>query len=191
VAAEGFHYFRPGGNGELNGDQPADLSPRHRRRHPLYVLSYAVDYVAFGSLLPPFRFLAALCRFCDKGPVRRRALWTWEFLAKGPLYGCRMCGDCTLYACAFLCAEAGCPKRMNNGPCGGSRDGWCEVHPGKKTCFWVSAYGRLKGLAERPDFPTPPIPAKDRGLQGTCSWINFCLGRDHRRAWVRRRLAGR
>ena len=190
VEAAGFHYFRPGGGGEFNGDQPADLSPRRRHRHPLYLLSHAVDYVAFGSLLPPFRFLAALCRFCDKGPVRRRALWIWEYLAKGPLYGCRMCGDCTLYACAFLCPEANCPKRMNNGPCGGSRNGWCEVHPGK-TCFWVTAYDRLKGLAERPGFPTPPIPAKDRGLQGTCSWINFCLGRDHRREWVRRRLAGR
>jgi methylenetetrahydrofolate reductase (NADPH) len=188
VEAAGFHYFRPGGHGELNGDQPADLAPRRRRRHPLYVLSHAIDYVAFGSLLPPFRFLAALCRFCDKGPVRRRALWTAEYLAKGPLYGCRMCGDCTLYACAFLCAEAGCPKRMNNGPCGGSRDGWCEVYPGEKTCLWNEVYGRLKGLAEHPDFPAPPIPAKDRGLQGTCSWLNFCLGRDHRREWVRQRL---
>ena len=191
VDAEGFRYFRPGGGAELNGDRPADLAPRHRRRHPLYVLSHAIDYVAFGSLLAPFRFLAALCRLCDRGPVRRRALWIAEYLAKGPLYGCRMCGDCTLYACAFLCPEAGCPKRMNNGPCGGSRDGWCEVYPGEKRCFWGLAYGRLKGLAARPDFPTPPIPAKDRGLQGTCSWINFCLGRDHRREWVRRRLAGR
>jgi methylenetetrahydrofolate reductase (NADPH) len=77
---------------------------------------------------------------------------------------------------------------MTNGPCGGSHDGWCEVHPGKKTCFWVQVYGRLKGLAERPGFPAPPVPAKDRGLEGTCSWINFCLGRDHRGAWVRRRL---
>jgi len=191
VAAEGFHFFRPGSAEALNDDRPADVAPRLRRRHPLYVLSHAIDYVAFGSLLPPFRFLAALCRFCDRGSARRRALWIAEYLAKGPLYGCRMCGDCTLYACAFLCPESGCPKRMSNGPCGGSRDGWCEVHPGDRTCFWVVAYGRLKGLAERPDFPTPPIPAKDRGLQGTCSWINFCLGRDHRRDWVRDRLAGR
>jgi len=188
VVADGFNYFRPGRDGALNADQPAEVAPRHRRRHPLYLLSHAVDFVAFGSLLPPFRFLAALCRFCDKGPVRRRALWIAEYLAKAAPYGCRMCGDCTLYACAFLCPEAGCPKRMNNGPCGGGREGWCEVHPGKKTCFWVVAYGRLKGLAERPDFPTSPIPAKDRELQGSCSWINFCLGRDHRRDWVRRRL---
>lgn len=152
------------------------------------MLSHAIDYVAFGSLLPPFRFLAALCRFCDKGPVRRRALWIAEYLAKAPLYSCRMCGDCTLYACAFLCAEADCPKRMNNGPCGGSRDGWCEVYPGEKRCFWDLVYGRLKGLAELPGFSSPPIPAKDRGLQGSCSWINFCLGRDHRSEWVRRRL---
>lgn len=193
VAAGGFHYFGPGRVNELNGDQPAAVAPRRRHRHPRYVLSHAIDFVAFGSLLPPFRFLAALCRLCDKGPVRRRALWIAEYFAKAPLYRCRMCGDCTLYACAFLCAEAGCPKRMNNGPCGGGRDGWCEVYPGKKRCFWDLVYGRLKGLAELPDFPCPPIPAKDRALQGTCSWINFCLGRDHRREWVRRRLglAGR
>ena len=92
-----------------------------------------------------------------------------------------MCGDCTLYACGFLCLEAECPKRMLNGPCGGSVNGDCEVHPGEKTCAWVTVYERLKGTTERPGLVSKPIPARDLRLDGTCSWINFCLGRDHRK----------
>jgi hypothetical protein len=41
-------------------------------------------------------------------------------------------------------------------------------------------YDCLKWKAARPTFTAPPIPPKDHSLDGTCSWINFCLGRDHR-----------
>ena len=174
-----FYYFRPGAGAGLNSDTPAEVSPR-RRRHPAYVLSYLVDYFAFGSWGPAFSLLVRVCRFCDRHPFWGKALWALEYLAKAPLYRCRMCGDCTLYACGFLCCESACPKRMVNGPCGGSAGGYCEVGPGKKRCIWVTAYERLKGTAERPSYTAPPIPPRDRALDGTCSWINFCLGRDHR-----------
>ncbi|MCI5220709.1 MAG: hypothetical protein D3914_16335, partial [Candidatus Electrothrix sp. LOE2] len=29
----------------------------------------------------------------------------------------------------FLCPQWHCPKRLTNGPCGGSNEGRCEVHP--------------------------------------------------------------
>jgi methylenetetrahydrofolate reductase (NADPH) len=155
------------------------VAPDRRWRHPLYVFSHLVDSLAFDTRAPLFRPLVRVCRFCDTRPFWKRLLWLAEYASKRPLYGCRMCGDCTLYACGFLCVESGCPKRMVNGPCGGSRDGRCEV-AGAGTCLWVTAYRRLKDTPAGPGFPSPPIPAKDRSLQGTSSWLNFCLGRDHR-----------
>jgi len=167
----------------LATDEPSAVAPR-RRHHPMYLFSYFVDYVAFGSWEPFFRVLTAVCRFCDPRPFWRRALWWVEYVSKAPIYRCRMCGDCTLYACGFLCTESACPKRMVNGPCGGSRDGRCEVE-GAGRCVWVTVYERLKANEERPGFPAPPVPPKDRSLEGTCSWINFCLGRDHRKGRVK------
>jgi methylenetetrahydrofolate reductase (NADPH) len=174
-----FSYFRGSQATGLNEDDPAEL-PSRARPHPLYVFSYFVDYVAFGPVQPVFRLLTRVCRFCDTRPFWKRALWWLEYASKVPLYRCRMCGDCTLYACGFFCSEARCPKRMVNGPCGGSRDGRCEV-PAAGTCMWVKAYDCLKTRASRPSFTAPPVPPKDRRLEGTSSWINFCLGRDHRR----------
>lgn len=175
-----FYYFRRGTGKGLNEDTPGEVEPK-KGKHPLYVISEIVDHVAFGSRNSVFRLLYRISSFCDGRRFWSRALWLMEYISKRPMYGCRMCGDCTLYACAFLCYEAGCPKRMLNGPCGGSLDGFCEVYPGKKRCFWDRVYDRLKGTAERPSFVSPPIPPKDRRLDGTCSWISFCLGRDHRK----------
>jgi methylenetetrahydrofolate reductase (NADPH) len=174
-----FYYFTPGEDG-LNEDVPAPVAPR-TLPHPMYLFSHFVDYVAFGSWEPLFRVLTRICAFCDTRPFWRRLLWLVEYLGKRPPYGCRMCGDCTLYACGFLCCEAGCPKRMLNGPCGGSLNGGCEVEPGGRRCVWVTIYERLKGTADRPGFVGLPIPARNRDLDGTSSWINFCLGRDHRK----------
>ncbi|MBE9519991.1 MAG: methylenetetrahydrofolate reductase C-terminal domain-containing protein, partial [Proteobacteria bacterium] len=78
------------------------------------------------------------------------------------------------------CYQSGCPKKTLNGPCGGSRDGYCEVIPGK-TCFWVKVYNNMKGVRQHVTFVAPPIPARDRILDRTSSWINFFMGRDHRR----------
>jgi hypothetical protein len=50
----------------------------------------------------------------------------------------------------------------------------------------VKLYRRLKAAADRPSFPAAPIPPKDRRLAGGCSWINFCLERDHRGRGARR-----
>jgi len=174
----GFYYFRAAAGGR-NEDTRAALTPR-RRRHPTYLLSWAVDYLAFGSWPPFFRVLVRVCRFCDPRPFWRRLLWLVELGAKYPLYRCRMCGDCTLYACGFLCTESGCPKRAVNGPCGGSDAGWCEVARPRRRCHWVDVYDRLKGTTGAPGYVAPAIPPQDRSLAGTCSWISFCLGRDHR-----------
>ena len=55
---------------------------------------------------------------------------------------CRGCGDCLLASTAGICPIALCAKRLLNGPCGGSRGGYCEV--GSETpCAWARIYDRL------------------------------------------------
>ena len=63
-----------------------------------------------------------------------------ELLYKGPLWGCRQCGNCLLQETAFIC-PMGCPKGLRNGPCGGSNPERCYVdktHP----CIWYKIYER-------------------------------------------------
>lgn len=56
---------------------------------------------------------------------------------------CRGCGDCLLASTAGICPIALCAKRLLNGPCGGSRGGYCEV--GSETpCAWARIYDRLE-----------------------------------------------
>ena len=56
---------------------------------------------------------------------------------------CRGCGDCLLACTAGICPIALCAKRLLNGPCGGSRGGYCEV--GSETpCAWARIYARLE-----------------------------------------------
>ena len=59
-------------------------------------------------------------------PVGRRTLAAVERVIKGPLFGCRMCGNCLLQETAFICPME-CPKGARNGPCGGSTPEHCYV----------------------------------------------------------------
>lgn len=56
---------------------------------------------------------------------------------------CRACGDCILSLTAGVCPLTKCPKGLLNGPCGGNKDGMCEVSP-DLPCAWVKIYERLK-----------------------------------------------
>ena len=111
-----------------------------------------------------------------------RTLYTFcEQLIKTLLFRCRMCGDCTLAESSYHCPQSGCPKRMINGPCGGSLHGFCEVYPQERLCFWVKVYhsnplSQVRDLAH-----CPPLPPKDWSLQGTSSWLNYFGGRDHKK----------
>jgi methylenetetrahydrofolate reductase (NADPH) len=99
---------------------------------------------------------------------------------KKPLLSCQSCGDCAIQHTAFLCPESGCPKHTRNGACGGSRDGWCEVHPDRK-CVWVRAYNRLKHCGMAHTLGRDFVPPRMWELNKTSSWINFHLGKDHQK----------
>lgn len=60
---------------------------------------------------------------------------------------CRMCGDCVLGTTGGICPITKCAKSLVNGPCGGQKNGKCEVCP-DNDCAWILIYNRLKDLGQ-------------------------------------------
>jgi methylenetetrahydrofolate reductase (NADPH) len=111
-----------------------------------------------------------------QGPAPLRWL---EHLSKAALFRCRDCGDCSLPEIAYLCPESQCAKNQRNGPCGGTRDGRCEVD-GFGDCIWLRAYERLAGDHAADTLLAHAPVVQNQALRGTSSWANTWLGRDHR-----------
>jgi 5,10-methylenetetrahydrofolate reductase len=98
----------------------------------------------------------------------RRVLARIELMVKGPLFGCRMCGNCLLQETAFICPME-CPKGMRNGPCGGiTPEKNCYVDETRK-CVWYCIYKRSlrKGREEMLLDVLPPL---DWEKVGTETW---------------------
>ena len=157
------------------------------QNHPrLLEVAYARTY----AMLRPFG------HWLRRGGAVERLFVAGEKLTKGPVFDCRMCGQCILHNTGMTCPMT-CPKTMRNGPCGGVRpDGRCEIKP-EMVCVWVMAWERsqrmptfgneisacsrrsITGLREaQPGSMTPPETrrgcrrggADDRALApGTCS----------------------
>jgi methylenetetrahydrofolate reductase (NADPH) len=126
---------------------------------------------------PVFQKLAAVLEKSNKGWLVKLI---FEDPLKKPLLSCQSCGDCAIQHLAFLCPESGCPKHTRNGACGGSRDGFCEVHP-EKRCVWVRAYTRLKHCGMADTLGQDFVPPRMWELNKTSSWVNFHLGKDHQK----------
>lgn len=60
---------------------------------------------------------------------------------------CRGCGDCVLGIFGGVCPLTRCSKKLLNGPCGGSQNGRCEIHP-ETDCAWQLIIGRLERLGQ-------------------------------------------
>jgi len=58
---------------------------------------------------------------------------------------CLGCGDCMLAQFGGVCPITRCSKKLLNGPCGGSREGKCEIHP-DVDCAWMHIIERLNKL---------------------------------------------
>lgn len=56
---------------------------------------------------------------------------------------CTQCGDCILGETGGICPVTSCHKGLLNGPCGGTRNGKCEIDS-QKDCAWTLIYERLK-----------------------------------------------
>jgi methylenetetrahydrofolate reductase (NADPH) len=117
-------------------------------------------------ITPSRRWQPAFYPFRKEKPGRR-LLARLERIVKGPLYGCRMCGNCLLQETAFICPME-CPKGLRNGPCGGSTSRFCYVDETRK-CIWYAIFeksfkmGREEKLME-------VLPPLDWDKTGTETW---------------------
>jgi methylenetetrahydrofolate reductase (NADPH) len=102
-----------------------------------------------------------------KEPFNRRALATIEITVKGPLFGCRMCGNCLLQETAFICPME-CPKGLRNGPCGGSTPEKCYVDE-TRPCIWYKIYERSFKMG-REEMLLEVLPPLDWEKTGTETW---------------------
>jgi len=71
---------------------------------------------------------------------------------------CRSCGSCVLDETGGICPVVRCAKGLLNGPCGGTKDGKCEIDP-EKDCAWTLIYNRLEkqGRLDLFDQYRPPM----------------------------------
>ncbi len=84
------------------------------------------------------------------GVLEKQGLFTEE---------CLGCGNCELATFGGVCPITRCSKKLLNGPCGGSRDGKCEVSS-DTDCAWQLIIDRLKTLGQMDNLRTY-IPPKN------------------------------
>ena len=186
--ADEFHYFE---RDEATGLSSPEINREYveskteagrrklRRRVSLgYKLNRRVHDAVFEPAAPLFGAGRSLFGAVDRGPRPiQTVVHGLEHATKAVLFGCKDCGDCSLPDIAYLCPESQCVKNQRNGPCGGTRQGLCEI--GEKECIWALAYDRLKAYGGEEAMLDGPAILKDGALRGTSAWTNTFLGRDH------------
>jgi len=174
----GFFLFEKDPTTGLNS--PAVRKENYRPQYffPTYEFAKLVHNLAFVERGALYGAAKSFCLALDRTACSSY-LANFEHLAKFLAFGCQNCGDCTLAELAFLCPQSGCAKYMLNGPCGGSRDGWCEVYPGKKRCLYVKVHERAKkdGIVEK--WREGYVPPRNWALNNTSSWVNFYRKKNH------------
>ena len=106
-------------------------------------------------------------RSFKREPFSGRLLAGVERLVKGPLFGCRMCGNCMLQETAFICSME-CPKGVRNGPCGGSTPERCYVDE-TRPCMWYKIYERAFKMG-REEMLLEVLPPLDWDKVGGETW---------------------
>src|SRR5210317_2209181 len=119
------------------------------------------------SKLKPARRWQPAWRPFKREALGDRALARMERMVKGPIYGCRMCGNCLLQETAFICPME-CPKGLRNGPCGGSTSEKCYVDP-TRPCIWYKIYDRAHNMG-REELLLEVLPPLDWDKVGTETW---------------------
>ncbi|HTP00093.1 MAG TPA: methylenetetrahydrofolate reductase C-terminal domain-containing protein [Anaerolineales bacterium] len=114
-----------------------------------------------------------------------RALESLELVVKGPLWGCRMCGNCMLQETAFICPME-CPKGIRNGPCGGSTQAHCYVDE-TRPCIWYQIYDRAFKMG-RQEMLLEVLPPLDWDKVGGETWGDVV--RQVRKVGTRQILSG-
>ncbi|MBE2220392.1 MAG: methylenetetrahydrofolate reductase C-terminal domain-containing protein [Anaerolineae bacterium] len=115
---------------------------------------------------PGRRWQPAYLPFKKETPGNRTLAFV-ERITKGPLFGCRMCGNCLLQETAFICPME-CPKGARNGPCGGSTEAFCYVDP-TRPCIWYAIYDRAFRMG-REEMLLEVLPPLDWDKVGGETW---------------------
>ncbi len=142
-----------------------------------YRLNHWVHRLIFQPGTRLFRWGETIYRRASNKQQGPSALRVLEHASKSVMFGCKDCGDCSLPDIAYLCPESQCAKNQRNGPCGGTRDGLCEVDD--FPCIWSRAYDRLKFRGNEQHLLDHAPVIQNETLRGTSSWANTFLGRDH------------
>ncbi len=120
-----------------------------------------------SGIKPARRWQPAFYPFMKENLIRRLQA-NIEILIKGPVFGCRMCGNCLLQETAFICPME-CPKGMRNGPCGGvTQEKNCYVDETRK-CVWYAIYRRAQKTG-RQDTLLEVLPPLDWSKVGRETW---------------------
>jgi len=173
-----YYAFEEDPETGLSTSTPSAPRPGDLRVPVRYRLSRRLHNGVFADDAPLHPAGAAFYRAVEKAPKPvGKTLHLLEQSAKVTLFRCRDCGDCSLPEIAYVCPESQCAKNQRNGPCGGTRDGLCEVYDSE--CIWSQAYERLKRYGEEESMLDGPVVVKDNALRGTSAWANTFLGRDH------------
>ena len=183
--ADEFYFFEGDPETGLASDEVSAsyLESKRRRKTELpvalrYRFSRRLHQAVFADDAPLFSTGRALYGAIERAPRPvGKVAHALEQAAKVPLFHCRDCGDCSLPDIAYVCPESLCAKNQRNGPCGGTRDGLCEVYDTE--CIWSTAYERLKAYGEEEAMLDGPVVVKDNALARTSAWANTFLGRDH------------
>jgi len=118
--------------------------------------------------------------------LKERMCIALERVVKGPLWGCRMCGNCMLQETSYICPMQ-CSKGARNGPCGGSTPDHCYVDE-SRPCIWHDIYERAFATG-REDRLLEVLPPLDWEKVGGETWGDVWKG--IRRVGIRRFLGGR
>ncbi|MCL2152940.1 MAG: methylenetetrahydrofolate reductase C-terminal domain-containing protein [Oscillospiraceae bacterium] len=79
-------------------------------------------------------------------------------------FGCALCGECHLNDTGGICPISSCAKGLVNGPCGGSKNGKCEVCS-DIDCGWALIFRQLE-KTQPSDIQTQQVKIRDFALQG-------------------------
>ena len=160
-------------------DQNSSSKKAKRERSMFFLLNKTIHEQVFVTDGVFFPLAKAISLRCQHSKILTNIYTAFEHICKKILFRCRMCGDCTLSEANFLCPQSGCPKKMINGPCGGSIKGFCEVYPKERLCFWVKSYNNGTQPVCGTLRANKLLPPKDWSLNHSSSWLNYFSGKDH------------
>ena len=185
--ADEFYYFEPDTEMGLSSDQinkkylvskSLEALRASRLQVPLiYKFSRVMHKRVFEEGSLGFAIGKGVYRAIEDKKGIGKTMHGVEQVFKVTAFDCRDCGDCSLPDIAYLCPESQCVKNQRNGPCGGTRDGKCEI--GEKDCIWALAYERLKAYGEEEEMLDGDVVFRDGALKGSSAWGNAFLERDH------------